>query len=191
MAGESLAALLTVAVQRVADDRVGFGCWTNLVHFDRFAFELFLTVSAYFTLAFEIGYAFLIWRPSLRWVMLGMAIILMYMLMLMLFGSLVLPLAVLMSLPLAVVGALGGLALTHNPFTIFSMLGVAVLTGLVGKNAILLVDYTNHLREHCVDVKGGGEGSRHLLHQRQFAHMAALVGEHGPVLAEQQITLLE
>src|ERR671936_367247 len=52
-----------------------------------------------------------------------------------------------MSLPLAVVGALGGLALTHNPFTIFSMLGVAVLTGLVGKNAILLVDYTNHLRQ--------------------------------------------
>jgi hypothetical protein len=43
---------------------------------NRFAFELFLTVSAYFTLVFEIGYAFLIWRPSLRWVILGMAIIL-------------------------------------------------------------------------------------------------------------------
>jgi HAE1 family hydrophobic/amphiphilic exporter-1 len=78
---------------------------------------------------------------------LGVGVLLMYMLMMMLFGSLTRPLAVLMSLPLAVVGALGGLALTHNPFTIFSMLGVAVLTGLVGKNAILLVDYTNHLRE--------------------------------------------
>jgi hydrophobic/amphiphilic exporter-1 (mainly G- bacteria), HAE1 family len=78
---------------------------------------------------------------------LGVGVLLMYMLMMMLFGSVTRPLAVLMSLPLAVVGALGGLALTHNPFTIFSMLGVAVLTGLVGKNAILLVDYTNHLRQ--------------------------------------------
>src|SRR5439155_17585935 len=43
---------------------------------NRFAFELFMTVSTYFTLFFEIGYAFLIWRPSLRWVILGMAIML-------------------------------------------------------------------------------------------------------------------
>ena len=79
---------------------------------------------------------------------LGVGVMLMYMLMMMLFGSVTRPLAVLMSLPLAVVGALGGLALTHNPFTIFSMIGMAVLTGLVGKNAILLVDYTNHLRQN-------------------------------------------
>ncbi len=78
---------------------------------------------------------------------LGVAVVMMYMLMMMLFGSLTRPLAVLMSLPLAVVGALGGLAITHNPFTIFSMIGIAVLAGLVGKNAILLVDYTNHLRQ--------------------------------------------
>jgi HAE1 family hydrophobic/amphiphilic exporter-1 len=76
----------------------------------------------------------------------GVGVLLMYMLMMMLFGSLTLPLAVLMSLPLAVVGALGGLALTHNPFTLFSLLGMAVLLGLVGKNAILLVDLTDRLR---------------------------------------------
>jgi HAE1 family hydrophobic/amphiphilic exporter-1 len=77
---------------------------------------------------------------------LGMAIILMYMLMVMLFGSLVLPLAVLMSLPLSVVGAFGAMALTQTPMTLFSLLGFAVLVGLVGKNAILLVDYTEILR---------------------------------------------
>jgi HAE1 family hydrophobic/amphiphilic exporter-1 len=77
---------------------------------------------------------------------LGMALILMYMLMVMLFGSLVLPLAVLMSLPLSVVGAFGAMALTHTPLTLFSLLGFAVLVGLVGKNAILLVDYTEILR---------------------------------------------
>ena len=81
----------------------------------------------------------------------GVAVLLMYMLMMMLFGSLTLPLAVLMSLPLAVVGALGAMALTHTPFTLFSMLGVAVLLGLVGKNAILLVDYTDHLRASGMD----------------------------------------
>ena len=46
---------------------------------------------------------------------LGVALLLMYMLMMMLFGSVTLPLAVLMSLPLAVVGALGAMALTGTP----------------------------------------------------------------------------
>jgi hydrophobic/amphiphilic exporter-1 (mainly G- bacteria), HAE1 family len=78
---------------------------------------------------------------------LGIAVLLMYLLMLMLFGSVTLPLAVLMSLPLAIVGALGAMALTGSPFTLFSLLGIAVLVGLVGKNAILLVDYTDTLRK--------------------------------------------
>jgi HAE1 family hydrophobic/amphiphilic exporter-1 len=77
----------------------------------------------------------------------GMAVLLMYMLMMMLFRSLTLPLAVLMSLPLAMVGALGAMAIAHSAFTLFSMLGVAVLLGLVGKNAILLVDRTHNLRQ--------------------------------------------
>nr|MBA2451346.1 efflux RND transporter permease subunit [Chloroflexota bacterium] len=54
---------------------------------------------------------------------LGVAILLMYMLMMMLFGSLVLPLAVLMSLPLALVGAFGAMALTGTPLTLFALLG--------------------------------------------------------------------
>jgi HAE1 family hydrophobic/amphiphilic exporter-1 len=78
----------------------------------------------------------------------------------MLFGSLVLPLAVLMSLPLSVVGAFGAMALTHTPLTLFSLLGFAVLVGLVGKNAILLVDYTEILRargyERTAAIKEAG-----------------------------------
>jgi HAE1 family hydrophobic/amphiphilic exporter-1 len=81
----------------------------------------------------------------------GVAVVLMYMLMMMLFRSLTLPLAVLMSLPLALVGALGAMAIAHSAFTLFSMLGVAVLLGLVGKNAILLVDRTHHLRQSGYD----------------------------------------
>jgi HAE1 family hydrophobic/amphiphilic exporter-1 len=81
---------------------------------------------------------------------LGISLILMYVLMMMLFGSVTAPLAVLMSLPLAVIGALGALALTGNSFTLFSLLGIAMLVGLVGKNAILLVDYTDILRKRGV-----------------------------------------
>jgi HAE1 family hydrophobic/amphiphilic exporter-1 len=78
---------------------------------------------------------------------LGAGLVLMYVLMALLFRSLTLPLAVLMSLPLAVVGALGAMGLTGTNFTLFSLLGVSLLMGLVGKNAILLVDYTDTLRK--------------------------------------------
>src|SRR4029453_14863928 len=71
--------------------------------------------------------------------------------MMMLFASLTLPIAVLMSLPLALVGSFGAMALTHTPFTLFSLLGFAVLVGLVGKNAILLVDFTEILRARGLD----------------------------------------
>jgi hydrophobic/amphiphilic exporter-1 (mainly G- bacteria), HAE1 family len=50
-------------------------------------------------------------------------------------------------LPLAVVGAFGLLTLTGNTLNMLSMIGMILLTGLVGKNAILLVDYTNTLRK--------------------------------------------
>jgi HAE1 family hydrophobic/amphiphilic exporter-1 len=56
-----------------------------------------------------------------------------------------------MSLPLAVVGALGAMTLTASNFTLFSMLGVALLMGLVGKNAVLLVDFADRLRKDGVD----------------------------------------
>jgi HAE1 family hydrophobic/amphiphilic exporter-1 len=78
---------------------------------------------------------------------LGMGLLLIYLLMVFLFRSLTLPLAVLVSLPLALFGALGAMALTGTPFTVFSMLGFFLLLGLVGKNAILLVDYTDTLRK--------------------------------------------
>src|SRR5947209_3465781 len=82
----------------------------------------------------------------------GVAVLLMYMLMMLLFGSVVRPLVVLASLPLALVGALGAMALAHAAFTLFSMLGVAVLLGLVGKNAILLVDRPDTLRRGGYDL---------------------------------------
>ena len=81
----------------------------------------------------------------------AIGLLLMYLLMLILFRSVMLPLAVMMSLPLAVVGSFGAMAATRTHFTLFSLLGFSLLIGLVGKNAILLVDYTDTLRKRGAD----------------------------------------
>jgi HAE1 family hydrophobic/amphiphilic exporter-1 len=78
---------------------------------------------------------------------LGLSILLMYMLMVALFESLLYPLMIMFSLPLAVAGAIGLLAVTGNTINMLSLIGMILLAGLVGKNAILLVDYTNTLRK--------------------------------------------
>ncbi|WP_285009416.1 efflux RND transporter permease subunit [Pedobacter faecalis] len=71
------------------------------------------------------------------------AIILVYLIMVALYDSFVYPLVVMFSLPLAMIGALLALALTNNSLGIFTILGLIMLMGLVAKNAILLVDFTN------------------------------------------------
>jgi HAE1 family hydrophobic/amphiphilic exporter-1 len=68
------------------------------------------------------------------------AVALVFMLMVVLYGSVREPLVILTSLPLALVGALGGLALRHQTLNLFSMMALLMLFGLVAKNAILLVD---------------------------------------------------
>jgi len=73
-----------------------------------------------------------------------LAIILVYMILAAQFESLIHPLTIMLSLPFAVVGAFGGLLLTGANLSIFGMIGLIMLMGLVTKNAILLVDYTNH-----------------------------------------------
>ncbi|MCC7367874.1 MAG: efflux RND transporter permease subunit [Chloroflexi bacterium] len=77
---------------------------------------------------------------------LTLSVILVYMLMVALYESLLTPLAIMFSLPVALVGAFLGLYLTGNTFNIFSLIGTIMLMGLVGKNAILLVDFTDLLR---------------------------------------------
>ncbi len=75
-----------------------------------------------------------------------LAIVLIYMILASQFESLVHPFTIMLSLPLSIGGALGALALTGRTLNIFTMIGMIMLMGLVTKNAILLVDYTNMLR---------------------------------------------
>lgn len=74
------------------------------------------------------------------------SILFVYLIMVALYDSYIHPLVVLFSIPLAVIGALLALGLTMQTLNIFSILGMIMLVGLVGKNAILLVDFTNQMK---------------------------------------------
>ncbi|HLR37353.1 MAG TPA: efflux RND transporter permease subunit [Chitinophagaceae bacterium] len=74
---------------------------------------------------------------------LGIGILLVYLIMTALYDNAIYPLVVMMAMPLAIIGAFLALALTMNELTVFSIIGIIMLIGLVTKNGILLVDFTN------------------------------------------------
>ncbi|HXN09223.1 MAG TPA: efflux RND transporter permease subunit, partial [Candidatus Acidoferrales bacterium] len=78
-------------------------------------------------------------------------LVLVFLLMVALYNSYRSPLIIMFSVPVAVVGALGGLAITHESLNAFSLIGTVLLIGLVTKNGILLVDYANQLRERGLE----------------------------------------
>jgi HAE1 family hydrophobic/amphiphilic exporter-1 len=78
---------------------------------------------------------------------LGAAILLMYLILVVQFGSFLDPLAILVSLPLSLIGVMLALALTGNTLNIMSMIAIILLAGIVAKNAILLIDFAKWARE--------------------------------------------
>lgn len=98
---------------------------------------------------------------------LGTSFVLIYMLLVILYRNYLTPLVIMMSIPVALVGALGALTISnllHGVFpdvryfngqtlNIFSMLGIVMLMGLVAKNGILLVDYANTLHAKGLALK--------------------------------------
>jgi HAE1 family hydrophobic/amphiphilic exporter-1 len=76
-----------------------------------------------------------------------LGLVLIYMILAAQFESLLDPVTIMVSLPLAVIGALAGLLLSHEFLSIFAMIGMIMLMGLVTKNGILIVEFTNQLRE--------------------------------------------
>ena len=78
---------------------------------------------------------------------LGIAVMLMYLILVVQFGSFLDPLAILSSLPLSLIGVVLALLITHDTLNIMSLIGVILLMGIVAKNAILLIDFAKWTHE--------------------------------------------
>ena len=96
------------------------------------------------------------------------AIILVYLVMVGLYDSFAHPFVVLFAIPLSFIGAMLALALTNNSLNIFTILGIIMLIGLVCKNTIMLVDYTNQRR-------AAGESIRTALIQANHARLRPIL----------------
>ena len=79
---------------------------------------------------------------------LGVAVLLMYLILVMQFGSFLEPIAIMVSLPLSLIGVVLALILTGGTLNIMSMIGVILLMGIVAKNAILLIDFAKWGQEN-------------------------------------------
>lgn len=81
------------------------------------------------------------------------SILLVYLIMVLLYNNYVYPFAVLFSIPLALIGALLAMALAMENLSIFTIMGMIMLVGLVAKNAILVVDFANQLQSGGMEIK--------------------------------------
>jgi HAE1 family hydrophobic/amphiphilic exporter-1 len=82
----------------------------------------------------------------------GIGLILVYLIMVALYDNFVYPFVVLFSILVSLVGAILALTLTASNMGIFTMLGMLMLLGLVAKNAILIVDFANHIKTQGVST---------------------------------------
>jgi multidrug efflux pump len=82
----------------------------------------------------------------------GMALVVVFLVLSAQFESFLHPLAVMLGVPLALLGALGTLALSGMTLNLYSEIGLVLLIGLVTKNAILLVDFTNQERARGTEL---------------------------------------
>lgn len=108
----------------------------------------------------------------------ALAILFIYFVLASQFESFVHPFTIMVALPLAIVGALLALFLTGLPIGMPAMIGIILLLGLVTKNGILLVDYTNQLRKQGKDIIGALlEAGPTRLRPILMTSMAIILGE--------------
>lgn len=73
-----------------------------------------------------------------------LAVVLIYLILAALYESLIQPFIIMVAMPLSFTGVILALFLSGNPFSIFVMIGIILLLGMVGKNAVLVVDFANN-----------------------------------------------
>jgi HAE1 family hydrophobic/amphiphilic exporter-1 len=77
---------------------------------------------------------------------LAISIVLVFLMIVALYNSYRTPFVTLFAIPVATIGALGALWITHQTLNLYSLIGMVLLVGLVTKNGILLVDYADTVR---------------------------------------------
>ncbi len=82
-----------------------------------------------------------------------LALILMYIILAILYESLIQPFIIMITLPLSIIGVMLALYLTNVQFSLFVMIGTMLLMGMVGKNAVLIVEVANELVQKGLSVK--------------------------------------
>ncbi|MET4614838.1 HAE1 family hydrophobic/amphiphilic exporter-1 [Stenotrophomonas sp. 2619] len=130
----------------------------------------------------------------------GLAIFLVYLVMASQFESLLHPFVILFTIPLALVGAILALMLTGKPISVVVFIGLILLVGLVTKNAIILIDKVNQLREAGVPkqealVEGARSRLRPIIMTTLctlfgFLPLAVAMGEGAEVRAPMAITVI-
>ena len=107
----------------------------------------------------------------------GLAIFLVYLVMASQFESLLHPFVILFTIPLALVGAVAALLLSRSPVSVVVFIGLILLVGLVVKNAIILIDKVNQLREEGVAKRVAlVEGARSRLRPIMMTTLCAVFG---------------
>ena len=84
---------------------------------------------------------------------LGVAVLLMYFILVVQFGSFLEPIPIMASLPLSLIGVMLALLFTGSTLNLMSMIGITLLFGIVAKNAILLVDFAKWAEESGLERK--------------------------------------
>jgi hydrophobic/amphiphilic exporter-1 (mainly G- bacteria), HAE1 family len=89
------------------------------------------------------------------------SVVLVYLLMVALYNSYLSPFIIIFSVPVAAIGAISALVVTHNTLNLFSLIGTILLIGIATKNGILLVDYANTLRSRGLSKLAAIKESAH------------------------------
>ena len=129
----------------------------------------------------------------------GVAVLVVYVVMVLALGSLITPFIILFSLPLAIIGAIPALLVTGNPLGISALIGFLMLIGIVVTNAIVLLDFVEQLKKQGYSnydalVRGANTRVRPIL-MTAIATILALspvaIGfAHGSIIAEELATVV-
>jgi HAE1 family hydrophobic/amphiphilic exporter-1 len=129
----------------------------------------------------------------------GVAVLVVYIVMVLALGSLITPFIILFSLPLALIGAIPALLITGNPLGISAMIGFLMLIGIVVTNAIVLLDFVEQLRKQGMStqdalIKGANTRVRPILMTAIATILAltpvALGFAHGSIIAGELATVV-